>query len=99
MPCHMPSDLGEIGLAGAGFMDELAVEHHHQTVRQFEEFVEVLADQKHGGAAVTRRHDLGMDLGDRGEIEPEAGIGGDQHLDLAAEFARQHRAFPAAMPR
>src|SRR5438552_3435144 len=52
MPRHMPPDLGEIGLAGAGLVDELAVEHHHQTIRQFQEFVEVLADQKHGGAAV-----------------------------------------------
>ena len=88
----MPSDLGEIGLAGAGFMDKLAVEHHDQTIRQFQEFVEVLADQKHGGATVAGGHDLGMDLRDRGEIKPEAGIGGDLHLDLAAELPRQHRA-------
>src|SRR6188472_2702025 len=27
---HMSSDLGEIGLAGAGLVHEFAVEHHHQ---------------------------------------------------------------------
>src|SRR5947208_16763448 len=37
-----------------------------------------------------------MDLGDRGEIEPEAGIGSDQHLDLAAELPRQYRALHIA---
>jgi hypothetical protein len=31
----MPPDDGEIGLAGTGFVDELAVEHHNQAVRQF----------------------------------------------------------------
>ena len=92
MPGHMPPDLGEIGLARACFMDELAVEHHDQTIRQFQQFVEVLADQQHRGAAIAGGHDLGVDLRDRGEIEPEAGIGGDQHLDLAAELPRQHRA-------
>ena len=93
---HVPPDLGEIGVAGAGLVDEFAVEHHHQTIRQFEQFVEVFADQQHRGAAVARRHDLGMDLGDGREIQPKAGIGGDQHLDLAAEFARQHRALHVA---
>ena len=54
-------------------MDELAVEHHHQTIRQFQQFVEVLADQQHRGATIARGHDLGVDLRDRGEIEPEQG--------------------------
>ena len=35
-------------------------------------------------------------LRDRGEIEPEAGIGGDQHFDVAAEFPRQYRPLYAA---
>ena len=45
MPRHMPADFGEVRLAGAGLVDEFAVEHHHQTVRQFQQLVEVLADQ------------------------------------------------------
>ena len=82
--------------AGLGLIDELAVEHHHDPVGQLQQLVEILADQQHGGAAVARLHDLGMDLGHRREIEPEAGIGGDQHLDVAAEFARQHGALHVA---
>jgi hypothetical protein len=35
-------------------MDELAVKHHDQTIRQFEQLVEVLADQQDRGAAVAR---------------------------------------------
>ena len=33
VPGHVPPDFREVGLAGTGFMDELAVEHHHQTIR------------------------------------------------------------------
>ena len=33
VPRHVPADLGEVGLAGAGLVDELAVEHHHQAIR------------------------------------------------------------------
>ena len=96
MARHVPSDFGEVGFAGASFIDELPVEHHHQAIREFEQFVEVFADQQHRGAAVTRGHDLGVNLRDRGEIQPEAGIGRDQDLDLAAELARQYRALDVA---
>ena len=90
MPGHVPADLGEIGLAGASFMNELPVKHYDQVVGQFQQFVEILADQQHCGATVAGRHDLGMDLRDRREIEPEAGIGGDQHLNFAAELPCQY---------
>ena len=46
VPRHVPADLGEIRLAGAGFVDQLAVEHHDKPVRQFEQLVEVLAGQR-----------------------------------------------------
>ena len=52
MPGHVPADLGEIGLAGASFMNELPVKHYDQVVGQFQQFVETLADQQHCGAAV-----------------------------------------------
>jgi hypothetical protein len=32
----------------------------------------------------------------RSEVEAEAGVGGDQHLDVAAEFARRHGALHVA---
>ena len=57
MPRHMPPDFGEIGCAGAGFVDELTVKHYDQTIRQFQQFVEILADQQHRGAAITRCRD------------------------------------------
>ena len=58
-------------------MDELTVKHYDQAVGQFEQFVKTFADQQHSGAAIASRHDLRVNLRDRGEIEPEAGIGGD----------------------
>ena len=49
MTRHVPPDLGEIGFTGAGLVDELTVEHHDQTVGEFEQFVKVFADEKHRG--------------------------------------------------
>jgi hypothetical protein len=43
-------------------MDELAVEHHDYTIRQFQQFVEILADQQNRRAAVAGGHYAGMDL-------------------------------------
>ena len=60
MTRHVATDLGEVGFTGAGLMDEFAVEHHDQTVRKFEQFVKVFADEKHRGATVARRHDRGV---------------------------------------
>ncbi|GCC49433.1 hypothetical protein chiPu_0033481, partial [Chiloscyllium punctatum] len=96
MPRHMPADLGEVGFAGPGLVDERAVEHHDQPIRQLQELVEVFADQKHRRATVAGGHDLGMDLRHRSEVEPEAGIGGDQHFDVARQLACQHRALHVA---
>jgi hypothetical protein len=55
MPRHMPPDLGEVSFAGRGFVDELTVEHYDQTIGQFEQFVEILADQQPCGAAIAGR--------------------------------------------
>ena len=46
MPRHAPPEFGEIGFAGAGLVDELTVKHYDQMIRQFEPFVEILADQQ-----------------------------------------------------
>ena len=72
------------------------MKHYDQAVGQFEQFVKIFADQQLSGAANASRHDLRVNLRDRGEIEPEAGIGGDQHFDVAAEFPRQYRPLYAA---
>ena len=37
---------GEISFAGAGLVDELTVKHYDPTIRQFEQFVEILADHR-----------------------------------------------------
>ena len=34
MPRHVSPDFGEIGFAGAGFVDELTVKHYNQAVGQ-----------------------------------------------------------------
>jgi hypothetical protein len=91
MSGHMTADLGEIGLAGPRLVDQRAVEHHHQAVGEFQQLVEVFADQQHCGAAIARRHDLGVNLRDRGEIQAEARIGGDQNIDFAARCRRTIR--------
>ncbi len=90
MPGHVATDLGQVGFAGAGFVDDFAVEDHDQTVGEFQKFVEVFADQQHRGAAVARRHDLGVNLRHRREIEAEARVGGDQDIDFAGKLPRQH---------
>ena len=83
MPGHVAADDGEIRIAGARFVDDLTVEHHHQSVGKLQKLVKVFADQEHRRAAVACRHDLGMDLCHRREIKPKARIGGDQDIDLA----------------
>ena len=70
--------------------------NHQDAVGQLEDFVEVFGDEQHGGAAIARLHDARADLGDRLEIEAEAGIGDDQHLHVLAQFAGQHRALDVA---
>ncbi len=70
--------------------------HHQHPVGQFQDLVQILAHQQHRRAGVARRHDPGADLGHRGEIEPETGVGDDQQIDLAVQFAGQHRALHIA---
>ena len=96
MPGHMPADLGEIGRAGARLVDQRAVEHHHETIGELQKLVEIFADQQHGRAAIARRHDLGVDLRDRGKVETETRIGGDQNVDLTGKLAGEHGALHIA---
>src|SRR6202021_2343044 len=93
---HVPSDFREISLAGASLIDQFAVEHDGEPVREFEQFVEILADQQHRGAAISRGHDLRVNLRDSGKIETKAGIGGDQDFNDIAQLAGQHGALHIA---
>ncbi len=85
-----------VGARGVGEIGDLAARHDGDAVGEFEDFVEVLGDEQHRRAAVALLHDLGADVGDGGEVEAEAGIGDDQHVDVAGEFAREHRALHVA---
>ena len=87
---------GKIGPIRRRLVDDPSVEHDDEAVGQLEQLVEILAHQQHGGAAIARRHDLRVDVGDRREVEAEHRIGGDQHIDLARQLARQHGALDIA---
>ena len=41
MPRHMAADFGQIGLAGARFVDQGAVKHHHDAVGELQKLVEI----------------------------------------------------------
>ena len=93
-PCA--GQCGAVGLRRVGEIGDLALRHHRDAVGELQDFVEVLGDQQHRGAAVALFDDLGANIGDGGEIEAEAGIGDDQHVDGAGEFAGEHRALHVA---
>src|SRR5713101_4108446 len=96
MPRHVAADRDGIGIARARLVDQTAIEDDNDAVGELQELVEVLAHQEHRRAAVAHRDDLGVDLRDSREIEPEAGICRDHDIDVAAELARQHRALDIA---
>ena len=50
------------------------MKHYDQAVGQFEQFVKIFADQQRIGAANASRHDLRVNLRDRGEIDPKQGL-------------------------
>jgi len=54
MACHVSADLDQIGLARARLIDELAVEYHDQTIRQFRKFVQILNSP--AAAELARQH-------------------------------------------
>ncbi len=65
MPRHVLADHPQIGRGDGGFVDQLAGEHDHDPVRQFEDLVQILADQQHGGATVAR-----LDVAGAAGLEP-----------------------------
>ncbi len=93
---HVASDDRYIRLGGGGLVDEFSVEHHHDSIGKLEDFIQVFADQQNRRPAIAGLDDLGANLRRRREIQTEAGVGGDQHLDLLGQFTRQHRALHVA---
>ena len=47
MPRHVAADDSDIGLRGGRLMDDAAVRHDDDAVGEFQDLVEVLADQEH----------------------------------------------------
>ena len=87
---------GEVGLGDGRLVHELTVEHDDDAVGQLEQLVQILADEENRGAAVPGSHHLRADLRHRREVEPEAGVGGDQHFHVPGQLARQHQALHVA---
>ena len=90
MPGHAAADLEQIDLARALFVHEAAAEDHDDTVGKRQKLVEAFAHEQYGRATIAHRHDLRVNLRNRREIEPKAGIGRNHDIHCAAELARQH---------
>jgi hypothetical protein len=58
---------------------DAAVRDDDQAIRQFDQFVQVFADQQHGGAVFACRDGARVDVGHGLEVEAEGGVGCDQH--------------------
>src|SRR6516164_9697764 len=92
MPRHVLADDARICCRDRRFVDDGSLRHHQDAIRQFEQFVEILRHQQHGGAGVARLHDSRADIGDRPKIQAEAGVGDNKHVDRACQLARQYGA-------
>ena len=68
MSCHVVTDDFAIGMFVGGFMNDVALGYNQDTVREFQNLIQVLRDKQHGGAAVARLHDSGSDFGNGFEI-------------------------------
>jgi hypothetical protein len=81
---HLASNQRYICLAWSSFVDKLTFTHYKDTVRQFQQFVEIFAHEKHGRTAVACGNKGFVDEIGCLEIETEAGIGSDQYLHFPA---------------
>src|SRR5947199_2265394 len=75
---HARADDGDVGPRGRGLVHDASAEDDREAVRELEQLVEIFADEQDGRAAVSRRQDPVVDLGDRREVEPDHRVGGDQ---------------------
>lgn len=91
MACHVPANRGPVGSGNGAFEHDPTIIHHRDAIRQFEELIQILADQKHRGPAIARAHDLLAYLAGGGDVQAKAGIGRDEHLDLVRQFPGKHQ--------
>ena len=62
--------------------------HHGDPVAEGEDLVELGRDDEGAVALVAIVDDLAVDVLDRTDVEPSRGLGGDEELEVAREFAR-----------
>src|SRR4029434_3173588 len=55
--CHAGADDADVGFLGRSFVDDAAAEDDHDAVGELEQLVEILADQQHGRARISRGQD------------------------------------------
>ena len=79
----MQSDGLYISVPPDGLVYDVPLEYHDDTVGEFEQFIEILAEQQDCRSAITSRHDLRVDLASGSEVEADARILSDQHTHCA----------------
>ena len=72
------ADLGRVGGRGSGLKSDPAFAHHHDPIREFQNFIQIFADQQHGNPLVAGLQYPAPDRGHGGEIQSETGVGNDQ---------------------
>src|SRR5438094_787672 len=98
MPGHLAADLRQVRFARSGFVDEPAIEHHQDSICQFEQFVEIFTDQEHGGTAIRTAMISAWICATEAKSNPEARIRCDHDVHLAAKFPRQHHTLDRSAP-
>ena len=85
---HVGADQAAVGSRCGRFENDAAFAHHRNAVAEFEQFVEVFADQQHRAAFGAHLQDACVDFRDGREVQPEHRVRGDQHVDLARQLTR-----------
>ena len=78
---HVSANGLQIRFARCNLMYQTTFKHHNDAIGKSHEFVQVLADQQHGGSTVSSGHDLTVNFGNRSDIETKTRIRGNKHLD------------------
>src|SRR5258708_22641496 len=89
MAGHVASDDLPIRGVDGRLIDDLPLGNHQDAVRQFQYFVEIFGYEQDGRAAISCLHNLRANIRYCLEIQPEARIGGDQHLYFLGQLTSQ----------
>ena len=95
---HASSNSGAVGVCSVCRVRDASGGHDHNPIREFEDLVEVLGNKQHGRTLIPLVHELGANVCGRREVQAEAGVGRDEHANVAGEFARQDCALHVAYP-